>query len=178
MYEKAELRNSMLSRREALAPVAKSAMDERICDKLKQLVDDLKPQVVHTYIPMGAEVDVKPFIQYLLAKEITILAPKVLPKRQLQHLVLTNLEHLEDGSFGTVHPAGDEKYEGNIDLFIVPGLVFSEDQYRIGYGGGYYDKMLTSYPNAYKAGICYSFQLLKKIPVEPHDVQLDGIIVE
>jgi 5-formyltetrahydrofolate cyclo-ligase len=78
--------------------------------------------------------------------------------------------------WGTIHPGGNEAYTGPIDLFIVPGLAFDTELYRLGYGAGYYDNHLVNQPQAWKAGICYPCQVINKVPTEPHDIKLDELI--
>ena len=66
-----------------------------------------------------------------------------------------------------------------LDLVLVPGLIFGENFYRIGYGGGYYDKFLSQEGvTAKKNGICFDFQLVEYVDFEPHDVSLDEIITD
>jgi 5-formyltetrahydrofolate cyclo-ligase len=176
MEEKVRIRTEMLAKRDALTGAEKAVMDENICNKLKTIIDARRPKVVHSYLPMGTEVDVRPAILYLLEKDITVIMPKVYPKRRMEHLVLKGLDVLEDGIYGTQHPADNIIHNGEIDMFILPGLAFSKDNYRLGYGGGYYDVFLATQPDAYKLAVCYPFQVFDAIPVETHDVQLDDII--
>ncbi|GHT78077.1 5-formyltetrahydrofolate cyclo-ligase [Bacteroidia bacterium] len=62
-----------------------------------------------------------------------------------------------------------------IDLVIVPGVAFDRECHRLGRGKGYYDRLLPSL-SAYKAGVCFDFQILDNIPREPHDVLMDEVI--
>ena len=77
----------------------------------------------------------------------------------------------------TFHSAKADIYTANYDLIIVPGLAFNKNNYRLGYGGGYYDTFLSEHPEAYKLGIFYPFQKVESLPLEEHDQQLDGILV-
>ena len=176
MQSKKDIRTQMLQLRDAFAQEVKAKADKAICDKLMALAEIHNARVVHTYLPMGSEVDVWPAIHHLHARGVTIVTPKALRKGKTEHWVLTDVNALEEGIFGTRHPANSYMHEGDIDFFIVPGLAFSKDNYRIGYGGGYYDIFLKEHPTAYKAGVCYPFQILNEIPVEAHDVQLDEVI--
>jgi 5-formyltetrahydrofolate cyclo-ligase len=62
-----------------------------------------------------------------------------------------------------------------IELAVVPAVAFDKNCHRLGRGKGYYDRLLPSL-TAYKAGVCFDFQLLESIPFEPHDVQVDEVI--
>ena len=64
-----------------------------------------------------------------------------------------------------------------IDLVLVPGVAFSKDRHRLGRGGGFFDRLLAGRAaNAFKLGICFSFQLLETIPTEPHDIVMNAIV--
>ena len=80
------------------------------------------------------------------------------------------------GSFNIEEPIGDNIINiNNIDLIIVPGVAFDYHGTRIGRGKGFYDRLLSN-SNALKIGIGYDFQVLDKIPSEPHDITMDAII--
>lgn len=174
--KKKQLREEMLNSRKKLTHDIKKAYDRSICDALWQKVSSEGFAIVHTYLPMGEEVDITPMIRKMLSAGICVVAPKTLPRRQLSHLVLHSLEELEKGVFGTSHPAGSEEYQGPYDMIIVPGLAFDLQNFRLGYGGGYYDGFLSQHSKSLKWGIGYPFQMLEKVPSEEHDVQLDRIL--
>ena len=67
---------------------------------------------------------------------------------------------------------------GKYDLIIVPGLSFDESNFRLGYGGGYYDNFMSQHLDARKIGIFYPFQKIEKVPVEAHDLKLDEVLVD
>lgn len=173
--QKDTLRKEMYKKR-ARNKATKPAYDLWICSQLEQLVKEKKAKVVHAYLPMGTEIDIRPFLEKMLAENIKIMTPKTLPKRQLENLELHALDELEKGVFGTSHPANSSEYKENYDLIIVPGLAFDSHNYRLGYGGGYYDTFLAQHPKAFKAGIFYPFQKVNAVPKENHDVCLDTII--
>ncbi len=103
--------------------------------------------------------------------------PKSLEKPKMAHYVTADLNRLTIGKYGIKEVDSTEIYEGTYDIILVPGLVFSADGYRVGYGGGYYDFFLAHHPEALKVGVGFPFQLAEKIPVEKHDVQLDKLIL-
>ncbi|MDA7803867.1 5-formyltetrahydrofolate cyclo-ligase [Crocinitomix sp.] len=174
---KKELRKQMQSTRDSLKSNPKEKYDNWICDSLIKLVAEKGYQSVHVYLPMGSEININPFIQYALDNKITVIAPKTLARPNLENRKLTSLTALEKGVYGTVHPSNPEIYNGEIDLIVIPGLAIDKNNYRLGYGGGYYDTFLTQYPAAKKVGIYYPFQLVDKVPTEPHDMQLDLALI-
>jgi 5-formyltetrahydrofolate cyclo-ligase len=166
----------MLAKRDAMASAEKEKYDAEIGARIEEVINERGAKTVHIYLPMGSEINIFPHIEKMLAAGITVVNPKALNQRKLQHLVLHSLGELESGIYGTQHPAGGNEYSGNIDLFVIPGLAFDRDNNRLGYGAGYYDAFLVSQPDAYKLGICYPFQVVDSVPLEAHDVQLDKVI--
>lgn len=175
--EKKELRKRMLVKRARLPRRIKKEYDQWICNSLFKTIQERSYKTVHCYLPMGTEINITPLIENLLRENIEVITPKTLPKRKLKNLVLTSLDTLEKGVFGTSHPANAEEYSGNYDLIIVPGLAFDNSNYRLGYGGGYYDNFIVNHPDTPKIGIFYPSQNIEKVPLEPHDIQLNEIRV-
>jgi len=174
--QKKALRQLMLEKRAALSLEEQQTFSTKICEQLWEIVIQNEVKVIHSYLPMRSEVDVSPFLQQCLEYDITIVTPKTLKSRQMQHLILTDLSAMENGIFGTYHPNNALEYHDHYDLIIVAGLAFDKECYRVGYGGGYYDTFLTSHPTATKVGVCYPFQLLESVPIESHDCQLDRVV--
>ena len=174
--KKKELRKRMFSKRTSLKPLLKLDMDKKINQQLFDIILAQKAQVVHSYLPMGAEVNVFPLIQKLLDLGITVVCPKTLPKRKLEHRVLKSLDELEEGIMKTFHPKEPEVFDGKCDVIIVPGLAYDSKKFRVGYGGGYYDSFLADQVQAIKVGVFYFFQEVDNVPKEKHDLSLDRII--
>lgn len=175
--KKKALRTEIHHQRAVVESQFKSGYDHWVCNELATLITKKNYQVVHVYLPMGTEIDIKPVITKLLANGITVVVPKTLKKRKLEHLVLDSLDNIEAGVYGTSHPKNGIVFTGNIDMIIVPGLAFDEENYRLGYGGGYYDAFLAEHPNAFTVGVCYPFQKVKIVPKEAHDACLDFVLV-
>lgn len=173
--EKKALREEMHNVRRNINREAKKAYDSWICNQLEKRVAERNAQILHVYIPFSTEIVITPFIQQMLESGKTLIVPKTLPNRKLENRVLHSLQELETGIMGTQHPAQADIYTGKIDFIVVPGLAFDASNYRLGYGGGYYDNFLASHLLAYKMGVFYPQQKVEKVPTETHDFQLDEI---
>jgi 5-formyltetrahydrofolate cyclo-ligase len=173
--EKKELRLSMLSERSLLRVPSKSKYDKWICKVVFEDLVNRNSKVVHCYLPMKEEINIRPLIQKLLDAKIKVICPKTLLKGQLSHHELFSLEEIEEGLFSTFHPKTKMPYLGKIDYIIVPGLAFDRKGNRLGYGGGYYDRFLEDHKEAYKVGLAYPFQVIDNVPIEPFDAVLDQI---
>lgn len=175
--KKKALRKVMLAERAKLELDYKATCDILISDKLIACVQEQQFQIIHVYLPMNDEIDIRPFITFLLKNRLKVICPKTLKNRKLSHIELKSLGRLNDGLFGTQYPDSDVVYNGPLDLIVVPGLAFDHSNFRLGYGGGYYDEFLAQHPNATKIGIAYPFQIVKTVPIEDHDVQLDQVML-
>lgn len=176
LTEKNRVRKKILQLRGLISLKDKKRWDEKICRILLEIIDQRKPKVVHTFLPMEDEINLYPVIKTLLKKSLTVVTPRPLPKRQMEALVLNSLYELEEGVYGTRHPANSREFNGNYDLIIVPGLAFDHNLNRLGYGGAYYDTFLQD-QHSLKIGICYPFQMIENVPVEPHDQCVDHVIL-
>ncbi|OIO76045.1 MAG: 5-formyltetrahydrofolate cyclo-ligase [Elusimicrobia bacterium CG1_02_37_114] len=134
-------------------------------------------KVVMLFWSMADEVNTHEFIQKWHTQK-TILLP-VIQNDILEIKKFTGIENMfMESRFGIFQPAGDT-YENlhEIDLIIVPGQAFDYQKNRIGRGKGYYDKLLER-NNFTKAGICFDFQIVDKVPTENFDIKMDLVISE
>ena len=105
-----------------------------------------------------------------------LLLPVVVGE-ELELRLFQNMNELKIGSFGIAEPTGPLFTDyTKIDFVAVPGMAFDRNGHRLGRGKGYYDRLLPRLTNAYKAGICFPYQVVDEVPVEPTDITMDGII--
>lgn len=173
---KKTIRQGLLARRDALPEAERAVMDNLLCDKIRTIITERNAQVIHSYLPFGSEPDIRPVLQWALDSGRRVICPRSLPKRVIEDLVLHSLNELEEGRFGTKHPAGGHVYTGAINLYLVPGVAFDNACHRLGYGAGYYDTYFATHIAGHKLGVCYGFQAGVNFPIEAHDVPLDGVV--
>lgn len=151
---KAELRKELLARREALGAAARVAADERIARAVQEWAGFQEASLVLAYVSVGAEVDTRALIAAALAQGKQVAVPRCMPGARLMewHLVQGSdwLEGLKFSAFGIPEPAENpdtllEAFPASA-LALVPGLAFDRAGFRIGYGGGYYDRFLAPFP--------------------------------
>lgn len=118
-----------------------------LLDKLRQTAEWQKAQTFATTVSNLFEVPTKPIIEAALAENKTVLLPKTMPHRQMAFLPFTSYEDLIVSGYGIPEPPYDaELVNQKPDLVLVPGLAFADDShYRVGFGGGYYDRFLKEY---------------------------------
>jgi 5-formyltetrahydrofolate cyclo-ligase len=171
---KQKLRKTKLQERKQQNHGEKLAKDRIIVRKIKRLAAYKKAKKVLFYLPIHGEVN----LTALFSAKKTFILPRVKGK-SLQLHAIESLTQTTRGKFNIHEPHRHLPITTpqELDLILVPGVVFGEDGHRIGYGKGFYDRLLkkTSCP---KIGIAYGFQMVKNIPGQPHDVPMDMIITE
>ena len=175
--EKTAIRQRILAQRSQMDEMEKATWDALISAKIFYKCLALKAKVVHCYLPMGDEIDLNCMIEDLLEAGVTIVTPKTLKNRKLEHLILRKIWEVEDGAFGTKHPKNGKIYTGAYDAIIVPGLAFDKEGYRIGYGGGYYDAFLSEQKTGHFIAGAYPFQQLETVPKEAHDRAVHEVVL-
>lgn len=171
MTEKEILRKKLIEKRKLLKSTEK---DISVTKNLLEFLKSRNILSVLCFVSLPDEIDTK----YILNnKSLKIAVPKVFGD-YMEFFEFLSFENLEKGAFGVNEPKKLFKINKNdYDCCITPGLAFSYDGKRIGYGKGYYDKYLKDYNNI-KIGICYSEMLCDEIPVDKNDVFMDVIITE
>lgn len=181
--EKGELRRTIKARRKSLAANAKSAADDIICEKLRaradigDLVDD--DSALAVYLASQDEVNIDFYIEHMLRMGVKVVAPRWNGETYcLARLKGLDNKHLRRGPMGIREPVDDDIVPPqDVYAWIVPGLAFTRDGKRLGYGGGWYDRLLASAPkSAAKIGVAYSFQIVSDLPAEPHDIPLTDVV--
>ena len=131
------------------------------------------------YMPLRNETDTKAIINQAFLDEKKVIFPVTDEKSGIitPYYATENTE-FSKGGFSVFEPLGTEiANEKNIDVIIVPGIAFSKNGARIGFGKGCYDKLLKN-TAAIKIGYCYSFQVYDEIPTDIYDIPMDYIISE
>ncbi len=152
--DKAELRQLLSSRLRAMSDESQRARGAQICQRAIDSIDWVKVRSIACYQPQAAlfEVDIEALARYA----------------RFHH------PHIRV-DFVSAHPSAEQP-DFQYDLIIVPLLGFDETNNRLGRGGGWYDRFLSSQTHALKIGVGYSIQKVASIPTEPHDIALDKII--
>nr|WP_309559896.1 5-formyltetrahydrofolate cyclo-ligase [Bacteroides faecis] len=127
------------------------------------------------YHSLKDEVDTHAFIRKW-SNEKRILLPVVVGD-DLELRLYTGPEDMATGTYGIEEPVGETFTDyASINFIAVPGVAFDRKGNRLGRGKGYYDRLLPRIPTAYKAGICFPFQVVEEVPAETFDICMDIII--
>lgn len=171
------LRKRFLEKRRALTKDEVSTSSMSVCKRVLESNWYKAADTVLAYMPIGKEVDILPILKQGLADGKSVYLPKVQGK-EMTFYKLEDLDALCSGVFGIPEPKDTTPLPSRKGLMIVPGIVFSKAGFRIGYGGGYYDRYLQRAHQFVTVGVCYKLQLSDAIFPDVFDKQLDFVIAE
>lgn len=132
-------------------------------------------------ISRGFEWETRPIIERAWKEQKAVHVPKCYPdSHQLTFFQLHSYDQLEVVFYGLLEPQPDEAYKASkndIELLLVPGIVFNKQGFRIGFGGGYYDRFLANFQNQ-TVSLLSDIQLVDHLPIESHDIAVQYLITE
>lgn len=185
MADSSQLRRQRLAARDALSAEDVRSRSDVIQQQLLQQEIIKEADMVFIYVSFRSEVDTFGTIEQLLGMGKTVCVPITYVKeKRLDAIRITDIQQdlipgycnipepkLELCQTQVVPPV-------DIDAIILPGSVFDERGGRFGYGGGYYDRFVSSTPGAKRIGIAFDLQIVDRAPLAAHDELLDLVITE
>ena len=174
---KSELRKQVLPEMKALPRQQKQAMVQALTDQFLKHPFYQEAKVIATYLSFPHEFQTQELIEQALRDCKKVLIPKTYSKGRMD-FVIYDPQQLVKTSFGLLEPQGDlgEVDASQIDLIHVPGLAFTREGYRIGYGGGYYDRYLKHF-TGHTLSTVYPCQIRDFIP-EDHDIPVQEVLID
>ncbi len=150
-----------------------------IFDNLSSLPEFQNARVIFAFYSIGAEPDTHRFIELALEMGKTVALPRCYGKGIMDAAIINNLDELQEGVLNIPAPSSDAPVisPGEIDFALIPALAFDKKGFRLGQGGGYYDRFLEE-ASFFAAGIVRSKFFLDSVPVEQHDARLSCIVTE
>lgn len=179
MYElKASLRATALRARRDLDVADRQAASEAIAARLRRLPALRQARTVLLYAATADEVDLGELIEPLHQRGVRTLFPRVRGE-QLDLVAATDLLALRLGYRGIREPSGPPIDPEVVDVALVPGVAFDFHGGRLGQGGGHYDRLLAQLdPAALRVGVCFSCQVVPRVPMGEHDALIDVVVTE
>lgn len=171
--EKKELRQYIRQQKKLRTPEELAQQSIAIMQKLAVHPLFVKAQRVMLYASLPDEVQTLDFVQEWCTKKQVIL-PTVVGD-DIIPVEMRAEDSMRVGDYNILEP-DSEPYEGPLDLIVVPGMAFDREGHRLGRGKGYYDRFLALYPDVPTIGLCFDFQYVEQIPVEPHDKLVDCVL--
>ncbi len=179
---KSQLRQRVLALRDRVTAEENARAMARILPRLVALPGYRAARKVAAYMSFGSEIDTGPFIETVLADQKSLVLPRVDSSTHtlsLHHVF--DRDRLVSGPWGIKEPAADWPRTGieDIDFLLVPGVAFDRRGQRIGYGAGFYDRLLARRPRHIDCVvIAFDCQVVEQVPTEAHDQPIDRLITE
>lgn len=195
MDEKKSIRETVRKKRDSMTAGSVEAKSSAIAENLMGIIEYRKAKAVLFYAAKGNEVATRNLIEKALKEGKRVLLPITnAAAREIEVAEITDYDSdLKKGAFGIMEPNTDRKMKTSgaeagekIDAVIVPGIAFDREGHRLGYGHGYYDKLLHRLAgnengrkgSIVKIGLAYDCQIVEKLPRESHDLPMDLIVTE
>ena len=172
------IRKETLRKRDNIPPDVRHELSRDINARTIDFIETQAIESVMLYLSMGSEVETCDLLDYLLQTGKIALAPTIEAKRLVPRRITDANAELVRHRYGMRQPNRDicPKFPPDqIDLIIVPGIAFDLKKYRIGYGGGYYDRFLPKCPQATWLGLAFKEQVIQDTLPQKWDVALHNI---
>ncbi|KEF38718.1 5,10-methenyltetrahydrofolate synthetase [Schinkia azotoformans MEV2011] len=178
--DKRQIRKDIKEKLQAVPPDVLKKWSSNIAANLFNTDDWKQADTIAITISRGTEVDTKAIIEKGWEERKQMVVPKCEPATKgMTFRVLESFDQLEVVYYGLLEPKENETKAvspSKIKLIVVPGLGFNQNGYRVGFGGGYYDRFLSEY-NGRKAALAFQeVQLVDELPIEEHDVPVNLIV--
>lgn len=182
MQDKAGIRKELLNKRDSIPPVVRRAKNRMICERLLSLDEFRNASVIFFFASFRTEVDTTEMIKASFSSGKRVLLPKVDKDRHgLLLFEIRDFGELAPGYMGIPEPPDSEKQMSitDADIVIIPGAGFDAAGNRIGYGGGYYDRLLSGLQKDIPViAPAYEEQIVDSLPSEPHDSRVQMIVTD
>lgn len=158
----------------------RQAYQEKLFDALTDYIQDYSYQKIGLYWGLVPEIETSKLILSLLNQGISVYLVRMEASRHLSFRAFTGVSDLEQTSFGIYQPKATcpDLCPEDLDLMVVPGLVFTPSGYRIGFGGGYYDRLLSQYPYLETLSLAFPDQVKAEDSwfIEDHDIPVNRLL--
>lgn len=174
--EKQALRKAIREQKRAMTETQIISKSEKLGELF--IASELYKQAktIYGYLPYNQEVRTTAMLQRALEDGKKVAVPKCYGD-EMRFIYLEDLSQVEKGYCGIPEPIEDGPVADDPNaLVLMPGLAFTKEGLRMGYGGGFYDKFLASEPHHPTLALCYDFQMVEHIPTDEYDVPVDMVL--
>ena len=178
---KKELRAAVRARRAEMPPEAQKKLSQRVCRRLLSLICFRETELLLLYSAIQGEVDLTPLAEEALKRGKKVAFPRVTGKGQMVYCICRP-DELVKGTYGIPAPpegslpVTEEMLTGTT-LILLPAMLFDEEGYRLGYGGGYYDRFLSSFPGI-SVGVAAREFIVPALPHSRYDRPVHILVTE
>ena len=174
--DKKELRRQIREQKRAMSEEGIVAASERLGELFLNCPQYKDAKTIYGYLPYNQEVRTVPMLEQAMKDGKRVAVPKCYGE-EMRFIYMEDLSKVEKGYANIPEPVADEPVaQDPTALVLMPGMAFTRDGKRMGYGGGFYDKFLAAEPDHPTVALCYAFQMVEDLPTEDYDIPVDCVL--
>lgn len=174
--DKKELRRQIREQKRAMTEEQIAAASARLGELFLNCPQYQNAMTIYGYLPYNQEVRTVPMLEQAMKDGKKVAVPKCYGE-EMRFIYMDDLSKVEKGYANIPEPIADEPVaDDRTALVLMPGMAFTKDGKRMGYGGGFYDKFLAAEPNHPTVALCYDFQMVEDLPTEDYDIPVDCVL--
>ena len=176
---KEALRRALLAQRHAIPQQQRKTINQEITRSVLASAQYQRAHTIFVYWSTADEIDTHAIVADAWKQGKCVCVPKCLPGHRMEPRQIASADDLTEECFGIPEPGAhcQQILPEEIQLCVVPALACDALGYRLGYGGGFYDRFLPQTP-AYRIALCAQARILQRVPIQEHDIRCDCIITE
>lgn len=174
--DKKELRRQIRELKRAMTNEQIDAASARLGELFLNCPQYKQAKTIYGYLPYNQEVRTVPMLEQAMKDGKRVAVPKCYGD-EMRFIYMDDLSKVEKGYANIPEPIADDPVaDDKTALVLMPGMAFTKDGKRMGYGGGFYDKFLASEPDHPTVALCYDFQMVEDLPTEDYDIPVDCVL--
>lgn len=174
--DKKELRRQIREQKRAMTEAEITAASRRLGELFLNCRQYQEAKTIYGYLPYNQEVRTVPMLEQAMKDGKRVAVPKCYGE-EMRFIYMDDLSKVEKGYANIPEPIADDPVaDDETALVLMPGMAFTKDGKRMGYGGGFYDKFLAAEPNHPTVALCYAFQMVEDLPTEDYDIPVDCVL--
>ena len=174
--DKKELRRQIRELKRAMTSEQIDAASARLGELILNCPQYKEAKTIYGYLPYNQEVRTVPMLEQAMREGKRVAVPKCYGD-EMRFIYMDDLSKVEKGYANIPEPIADDPVaDDKTALVLMPGMAFTKDGKRMGYGGGFYDKFLAAEPDHPTVALCYDFQMVEDLPTEDYDIPVDCVL--
>jgi len=174
--DKKELRKKIREQKRAMSEEQIVSASARLGELFLNCPQYKEAKTIYGYLPYNQEVRTVPMLEQAMKDGKRVAVPKCYGD-EMRFIYMDDLSKVEKGYANIPEPIADEPVaDDKTALVLMPGMAFTKDGKRMGYGGGFYDKFLAAEPEHPTVALCYAFQMVEDLPTEEYDIPVDCVL--
>ena len=174
--DKKELRRQIREQKRAMTEEEIVTASRRLGELFLDCPQYKAAKTIYGYLPYNQEVRTVPMLEQAMRDGKRVAVPKCYGE-EMRFIYMDDLSKVEKGYANIPEPIADDPVADDpTALVLMPGMAFTKDGKRMGYGGGFYDKFLAAEPDHPTVALCYAFQMVEDLPTEDYDIPVDCVL--